>query len=56
MAGKEFNDTVAVFQKQHGDTIDGRKVEIIKRDDGGIAPDNAKRLAQELIVQDSTST
>ena len=52
VAGKEFDDTVAVFQKQHGDTIDGRKVEIIKRDDGGIAPDNAKRLAQELIVQD----
>ena len=50
-AGKEFNDIVAVFQKQHGDTIAGRKVEIILRDDGGIAPDNAKRLAQELIVQ-----
>jgi branched-chain amino acid transport system substrate-binding protein len=51
-AGKEFNDVVAVFQKQHGDTINGRKVEIISRDDGGIAPDNAKRLAQELIVQE----
>ncbi len=51
-AGKEFNDVVAVFQKQHGDTINGRKVQIISRDDGGIAPDNAKRLAQELIVQE----
>jgi len=51
-AGKEFNDVLAVFQKQHGDTIAGRKVEIISRDDGGIAPDNAKRLAQELIVQE----
>jgi branched-chain amino acid transport system substrate-binding protein len=50
-AGKDFNDTLAVFQKQHGDTINGRKIEIITRDDGGIAPDNAKRLAQELIVQ-----
>ncbi len=50
-AGKEFNDVVAVFRKQHGDTINGRKVEFIRRDDGGIAPDNAKRLAQELIVQ-----
>jgi branched-chain amino acid transport system substrate-binding protein len=50
-AGKEFDDVVAVFQKQHGDTINGRKVEIIRRDDGGIAPDNAKRLAQELVVQ-----
>jgi branched-chain amino acid transport system substrate-binding protein len=50
-AGKEFQDVLAVFQKQHGDTIAGRKVEVIQRDDGGIAPDNAKRLAQELIVQ-----
>jgi branched-chain amino acid transport system substrate-binding protein len=50
-AGKEFNDIVALFQKQHGDTIAGRKVQIIERDDGGIAPDNAKRLAQELIVE-----
>jgi branched-chain amino acid transport system substrate-binding protein len=50
-AGKEFDDVVAVFQKQHGDTIAGRKVELIRRDVGGIAPDTAKRLAQELVVQ-----
>ena len=30
----------------------GRKVQIIKRDDGGNAPDTAKRLAQELIISD----
>jgi branched-chain amino acid transport system substrate-binding protein len=51
-AGKEFNDTLATFQKLHGETAGGRKVEFVKRDDGGIAPDNAKRLAQELIVQE----
>jgi len=51
-AGKEFDDIVQLFQRQHGDTINGRKIEIIRRDDGGIAPDNAKRLAQELIVQE----
>lgn len=50
-AGKEFNDVVALFQKQHGDTVAGRKIELVERDDGGIAPDNARRLAQELIVQ-----
>jgi branched-chain amino acid transport system substrate-binding protein len=50
-AAKEFDDALAVFQKQHGDVIAGRKIEFIRRDDGGIAPDNAKRLAQELIVQ-----
>jgi branched-chain amino acid transport system substrate-binding protein len=52
VAGKEFNDTVAVFQKLHGTTAGGRPVQVIMRDDGGIAPDNAKRLAQELVVQD----
>ena len=49
---KEYDDVFAVFQKLHGNTVAGRKVEFIRRDDGGIAPDNAKRLAQELIVQD----
>jgi branched-chain amino acid transport system substrate-binding protein len=52
VAGKEFNDTLAVFQKLHGTTAGGRKVEVVMRDDGGIAPDNAKRLAQELVVQE----
>lgn len=30
----------------------GVKIELVKRDDGGPNPDNAKRLAQELIVRD----
>lgn len=51
--GKQFDAGVALFMKQHGDTIAGRKVQLIKRDDTGIAPDTAKRLAQELIVQDN---
>jgi branched-chain amino acid transport system substrate-binding protein len=49
-AGKLLEATVAAFQKMHGTTIDGRKIEVIYRDDGGIAPDNARRLAQELVV------
>jgi len=43
---------VAAFIKEHGDTVAGRKLEIIKRDDGGLAPENAKRLAQDLILSD----
>ncbi len=50
--GKMANAGFAAYMKQHGDTIAGRKVELIKRDDTGIAPETAKRLAQELIVQD----
>jgi branched-chain amino acid transport system substrate-binding protein len=49
-AGKLQQATVAAFQKVHGDTVAGRKVEVIYRDDGGIAPDTARRLAQELVV------
>ncbi len=40
----------AAFLKMHGDTVAGRKVELIYRDDTGLAPDVARRLAQELIV------
>jgi branched-chain amino acid transport system substrate-binding protein len=50
--GKMADAAFAAYMKQHGDTIAGRKVELIKRDDGGIAPETATRLAQELIVQD----
>jgi branched-chain amino acid transport system substrate-binding protein len=50
--GKQMDAAIAVYIKQHGDTIAGRKVEFVKRDDGGIAPDVAARYAQELIVQD----
>ena len=39
--------------KQHGDTVAGKKIEVIRKDTGGIAPDVAKRLAQELVVRDN---
>src|SRR5690554_4295393 len=38
--------------QQHGDEVAGKKIEIIRKDTGGIAPDVAKRLAQELVVRD----
>lgn len=52
LVGKIFDAGIDLFVKQHGDTIAGRKVEIVKRDDTGLAPDVAKRVATELIVQD----
>jgi branched-chain amino acid transport system substrate-binding protein len=39
--------------KQNGDTVAGKKIEIIRKDSGGVAPDVAKRLAQELVVRDN---
>jgi branched-chain amino acid transport system substrate-binding protein len=51
-AGIQLDNGVKTYMKQHGDTVAGKKIEIIRRDAGGVAPDVAKRLAQELIVRD----
>jgi len=51
--GKGVDAAIAAYMAQHGDVIAGRKVVIIKRDDTGIAPDVARRMAQELVVQDN---
>jgi branched-chain amino acid transport system substrate-binding protein len=48
--GKSLDAAIAAYQSLHGDSVAGRKIEFIKRDDGGVAPDVARRLAQELIV------
>ena len=52
-AGVQLDNGVKTYMKQFGDTVAGRKIEIIRRDTGGVAPDVAKRLAQELIVRDN---
>ena len=44
---------IELYIKQHGGTVAGKKIEIIKKDVGGIAPDVAKRLATELITRDN---
>ena len=52
--GREISDAAKLYMAQHGDTVIGKKIELIVRDDAS-APDNAKRLAQELIVNDKVS-
>jgi len=49
----QMDNAIKLYMKQHGDTVAGKKIEIIRKDTGGIAPDVAKRLAQELIVRDN---
>src|SRR6202171_768838 len=53
-AGQEVAAAVKLYMAQHGDTVAGKKIELIIRDDGSI-PDNAKRLAQELVVNDKVA-
>src|SRR5262245_53759847 len=52
-AATQLDSGIKLYIEQHGDTVGGRKVEILRRDTGGVAPDVAKRLAQELIVRDN---
>jgi branched-chain amino acid transport system substrate-binding protein len=50
-AGQEAVAGIKLYMAQHGDTVAGKKIEILLRDDGSV-PDVAKRLAQELVVND----
>jgi branched-chain amino acid transport system substrate-binding protein len=48
----QMDNAIKLYVKQKGDTVAGKKLEFIRKDTGGIAPDVAKRLAQELVVRD----
>ncbi|PKU24165.1 ABC transporter substrate-binding protein [Telmatospirillum siberiense] len=50
--GKQMDAGIKAYMHQHGDTVAGRKVEVIVRDTTGPSPEIAKRLAQELVVRD----
>ena len=52
--GKQVVAAARLYVAQHGDTVAGRKIELIVKDDGGV-PDNSKRIAQELIVNDKVA-
>jgi len=48
----QMDNAIKLYMQQRGDTVVGKKLELIRKDTGGIAPDIAKRLAQELVVRD----
>jgi branched-chain amino acid transport system substrate-binding protein len=50
--GTQIGNGIKLYMKEHGDTVAGKKIELIQKDNGGIAPDVAKRLSQEVIVRD----
>src|SRR6202049_153686 len=52
--GKQIDNAVKLYMQQKGDTVAGRKSEVILKDDAAV-PDNTKRLAQELIVNDKVN-
>ncbi|HEY1541867.1 MAG TPA: ABC transporter substrate-binding protein, partial [Xanthobacteraceae bacterium] len=52
--GRQTLAAVKLYMAQNGDTVAGRKVEIVLKDDAAV-PDTTKRLAQELIVNDKVN-
>jgi branched-chain amino acid transport system substrate-binding protein len=52
--GKQIDNAVKLYMQQNGDTVAGKKIEVILKDDAAL-PDNTKRIAQELIVNDKVN-
>lgn len=51
-ASAQLDNGIKLYMQQHGDIVAGKKLVLVRKDVGGIAPDVAKRLAQELVVRD----
>ncbi len=52
--GRQIDAAVRLYMQQNGDRVAGKKIEVILKDDAAV-PDNTKRIAQELIVNDKVS-
>ena len=52
--GRQIDAAVKLWIKRNGDRAGGKKVEVIIRDDAAV-PDNTRRLAQELVVNDKVT-
>ncbi|MDB5965716.1 MAG: transporter substrate-binding protein [Polaromonas sp.] len=52
--GKQMEAGARAYMAQNGDTVAGKKIQLIVRDDGGL-PDASKRIAQELVVNEKVN-
>ena len=52
--GRQIDAAVRLYLAQNGDTVNGHKIEVIVKDDAAV-PDQTKRLAQELVVNDKVN-
>lgn len=50
--GQQMMNGVKLYVQQHGDTVAGRKVVLIVKDDTGVNPTITKREAQGLLIND----
>src|SRR5437763_4907620 len=51
--GQQILGGMKAYIKLNGDTVAGKKIEIVQKDTTGPSPDVAKRLAQELVTRDN---
>ena len=52
--GRQIEAAARLYMQQHGDTVAGKKVQLIVKDDTSL-PDMTRRLAQELIVNEKVN-
>ncbi|MEO8014303.1 MAG: ABC transporter substrate-binding protein, partial [Polaromonas sp.] len=52
--GRQIEAAARLYMAQHGDTVAGKKIELIIKDDTSL-PDATRRLAQELVVNDKVN-
>jgi branched-chain amino acid transport system substrate-binding protein len=52
--GKQIDNAIKLYMQQHGDTVAGKRIEVILKDDAAL-PDNTKRIAQEMIVNEKVN-
>jgi branched-chain amino acid transport system substrate-binding protein len=52
--GKQMVAGARLYMQEHGDTVAGRKIEILLKDDASL-PDIGKRLGQDLVVNDKVA-
>ncbi|HEX8011333.1 MAG TPA: ABC transporter substrate-binding protein [Casimicrobiaceae bacterium] len=53
--GRQIEAAVRLYMQRNGDTVADRKVELIVKDDTGLAPETTKRIAQDLVVQEKVT-
>ncbi|MGX1309744.1 branched-chain amino acid transport system substrate-binding protein [Amorphus suaedae] len=52
--GRQVETAAKAYMATHGDEVAGKTIELVVKDDGGV-PDQTKRLAQELVVNDGVN-
>ncbi len=50
--GRQIEAACRLYMARNTDTVAGRKIELLVRDDTGLAAETTKRIAQDMLVQD----